>query len=368
MQGIKSSGIRRMFELASSLESPLNLSIGQADFDVPDPIKDAAIKAIRDGKNGYTVTQGIPELNERIHADLKSRYRYDADATLVTSGVSGGLLLAFMVILDAGDEVLIPDPYFVMYKNLALLAGAVPRYYNTYPDFRLTREALEAAVSEQTKVLLVNSPGNPTGVVRSEEELQLAVDFAREHDLILISDEIYDHFIYDQPFRSLCEFTNDVILVSGFSKSLGMAGWRIGYATGPADILDCMKTLQQFSFVCAPAPAQHAVVAAFDVDLSPYYKSYRDKRDLVFEGIKNHFEVVKPEGSFYMFPKVPGLLSDMEFVEQALAENLLIVPGSTCSEQGSHFRLSFAASNDILQAGVETLNRMASAVKAGDLK
>jgi len=364
MKAFKASGIRRMFELAATLQNPVNLSIGQADFDVPDEVKEAAIRSIREGRNGYTVTQGIPELNERIRSSLAERYAYEPEATLVTAGVSGGLLLSFMVLLDPGDEILIPDPYFIMYENLALLAGAVPRSYDTYPDFRITRAGLESAVTPRCKVLVVNSPSNPTGVVHDENELRMVAEFAREHGLFVISDEIYDRFVYDGRFRSLCEFVPDLLLLSGFSKNLGMAGWRVGFAAGPRQLLDVMKTLQQFSFVCAPAPFQHALLSAFDVDLSHHYEEYRRKRDLVYEGIREHYEVVRPDGSFYMFPRVPGGLTDMEFVEEALRANLLVVPGSACSDRGSHFRLSFAASDENLHRGVEILRRIAEVCAA----
>ena len=173
VQNIHASGIRKIFELVSSMNDPIDLSIGQADFDVPEPVKKAAIKAIEEGFNRYTVTQGIPELNERIKDELKERYSYHPDSSLVTCGVSGGLMLSLLCLINPGDEVLLPDPHFVMYKVLVQLCQGVPKYYNLYPDFKLRREEIESRITEKTKVILLNSPSNPTGAVFSPAELNI---------------------------------------------------------------------------------------------------------------------------------------------------------------------------------------------------
>ena len=244
---VKPSGIRKIFELAASVKDPIDFSIGQADFDVPEEVKEAAIQAIRDGFNRYSVTQGDAELNALIKQTVKERYGYDPGASFVTAGVSGGLLLAYLVLLNPGDEILIPDPHFVMYKVLADIIGAKAVSYDVHPDFRIRREALDGAITEKTKVLLVNSPSNPTGHVCDQEELKIAADFARQHDLTVISDEIYDGLVYDGEYHSISEFYDRTVLLSGFSKTYGMPGWRIGYAVGPEQILDPMKTFQQFT-------------------------------------------------------------------------------------------------------------------------
>jgi aspartate/methionine/tyrosine aminotransferase len=360
MANISSSGIRRIFELGAKLEDPIDLSIGQAHFDVPEPIKQAAIEAIRQGLNRYTVTQGIAPLNEGIRRRIERMHGYSPESTLVTSGVSGALLLGFQCLVDPGDEVLVPDPHFTMYKVLGTLCGGRLVYYDTYPDFRLDLDAMRALVTDRTKLILVNTPGNPTGVVYSRDELEGLAALAREHDLVVVSDEIYDQFVYDEPFTSIATFYEKTLLISGFTKSYGMPGWRVGYAAGPSQLLEKMKTLQQFTYVCAPSMAQHACLTALELDVEGHRRDYREKRDMVVEGLDPAYRVTPPGGSFYCFPRVPeGYASDMAFVERALGENLLIVPGSAFSRRNTHFRLSFAADNDRLARGIEVLNRIA---------
>ena len=358
MAKIDSSGIRKVFDLAASLQNPINLSIGQPDFDVPDPVKEAAIRAIREGKNRYTVTQGIPQLRQVLQDLLRREKGIEAEHIFITSGVSGALMLACLVLIDPGDEVLIPDPYFVMYKHLVNLAGGAPRFIDTYPDFKLTAERVRPHLTARTKLLLVNSPANPTGTVLDREELTALAALAREHDLLVISDEIYDAFSYDGPLQSMAPLYEKTLLVGGFSKSHAMTGWRLGYATGPADVIAEMTKLQQFSFVCAPSFAQAAGVEALTVDTSDHVETYRRKRERVLDGLSGRFEVEKPGGAFYVFPKVPWG-TDEEFVAEAIRNELLIIPGSVFSEKHTHFRLSYAASDETIDRGIEVLRRLA---------
>jgi aspartate/methionine/tyrosine aminotransferase len=362
MANISSSGIRRVFELGAKLKDPIDLSIGQAHFDVPPPIKQAAIEAIEKGLNRYTVTQGIAPLNEGIRERIQRMHDYTPESTLVTSGVSGGLLLGFQCLINPGDEVLVPDPYFTMYKVLVNLCGGKLVYYDTYPDFRLNPDRIRNLITDKTKVILVNSPANPTGAVYTPDELRELADLARQHDIVVISDEIYDLFVFDAPFTSIASFYEKTLLISGFTKTYGMPGWRVGYAAGPSELLDKMKTLQQFTYVCAPSPAQYACLKALEVDVGPYRQDYRVKRDLIVNGLNDSYDLVRPAGSFYVFPRVPDSFeSDMAFVEQALEHNLLIVPGSAFSEKKTHFRISFAAENSRLEKGVDILNKLARA-------
>ncbi len=358
MKMIDSSGIRKVFDLAAKLKNPINLSIGQPDFDVPNEIKQVAIDSIREGFNSYTVTQGIQELRDAVCEEYRSRHGVEFEDILITSGVSGGLTLAFIALVQEGDEVLLTDPYFVMYKHLANLFGAKPVFIDTYPDFAVRPEKLEEKVTPKTKMLVINTPSNPTGRTYSAEELRAIADFARRHDLLVISDEIYDHFIYDQPHETFAKYYEKTLLLNGFSKSSAMTGWRVGYAAGPHTVIESMKTLQQYSFVCAPSFAQKAGVAALNLDISKQIAEYRAKRDLIYEGLKGHFEVEKPGGAFYIFPKAPGG-DGVKFVEKAIARNLLIIPGNVFSEQNSHFRLSFAASDEAIKQGIEILQQLA---------
>lgn len=360
MSFIEASGIRKMFELGASLEDRIDFSIGQPHFDAPDAVKEAAIRAIREGKNRYTVTEGIPELNARILDAIERRSGVRMEGSLVTAGVSGGLVLASLVLFEPGDEVLLPDPHFMMYRHLVRVSGATPRFYDTYPDFRIDAEKIRAQITPRTKALLLNSPQNPTGAVATEAELRAVAALAEEHGFLVLADEIYDTFVYDGPYRSIAEFTDRVLLLGGFSKTAGIPGWRIGYALGPRALIEPMRTLQQFSFVCAPAPLQHGVLASFDVDPKPWIDAYRRKRDLVVERLGSVFRLVRPGGSFYAFPALPEGVEEKAFVRAALDRKLLIVPGSAFSSRASHFRLSFAAEDDLLERGLRALREIAT--------
>jgi aspartate aminotransferase/aminotransferase len=360
MQHIESSGIRKVFELARSLKDPVNLSIGQPDFDVPEPIKAAAHAAIERGANGYTVTQGIPELRARIHAEVQGRLRHPEREVFVTSGTSGGLLLALCCTVNPGDEVILFDPYFVMYPHLVTLAGGVSVYVDTYPDFDIDLDRVRAAITPRTKAIIVNSPANPTGRVLSRERLRDLALLARDRGVLLLSDEVYRVFCYDAPFCSPAEFNEDVLVFDGFSKAYGMTGWRLGFAHGPRRLIEEMIKLQQFSFVCAPSIVQHAGIAAWDYDVSDIVAAYQRKRDKIYEGLKNRFELSRPEGAFYAFPKAPGGAASA-FVTEAIRNNLLIIPGNVFSRRDTHFRLSYAADERTLDRGLEILNRLTRA-------
>lgn len=356
----QSSGIRRVFDLAAKLENPVNLSIGQPDFDVPAPVRDACCKAIQSGRNGYSQTQGIAPLRERLQAEIDSKFAQPDRKVFVSSGTSGGLTLAMMALVDPGDEVIYFDPYFVMYPSLIALAGGIPVPVSCYPDFQIDPERLAAAITPKTKMIILNSPSNPTGVVGSDEALKAVAELADKHDIALISDEIYSAFQFDAPFVSPASFNPRTIVIDGFSKSHAMTGWRVGYVHGPSEVIDNMTKLQQYTFVCAPQPAQWAGLEAMDVDLSMYRDQYREKRDLIVSGLSDLYELVTPGGAFYVFPKAPKGFSGSQFVEQAIANNLLIIPGSVFSSQDTHFRISFAASNETLQRGIEILRSLAS--------
>jgi len=355
MRLMDSSGIRKVFDLAQKLDRPINLSIGQPDFDVPEPAKRAAIRAIEQGLNKYTVTQGIPELHQRIRQYVRPRMNPDGKGVLVTSGVSGGLVLSMLVLVDPGDEVVITDPYFVMYQHWADLCGAVVRHVDTYPDFALKPSAVEAALTEKTKVIILNSPANPTGAVYTREALEAVADLARQRDLLVISDEIYHEFVYEAEYTSIAQFHDRTLLLDGFSKMYGMTGWRIGFAVGPPDLIDQMTMLQQYSFVCAPSMAQRGALAAMDLDPGAFRDAYRRKRDIVYRGLREAFEVVEPQGAFYIFPRAPQGTDASAFVERAIANNVLIIPGNVFSRRNTHFRISYATDDETLKRGVAVL-------------
>ena len=355
---IDASGIRKVFALAAQLENPINLSIGQPDFDVDDAVKHAAWEAIQAGNNGYTQTWGIETLRKAVSDYYQRRYNTPLENVMITSGVSGGLFLALMATVNPGDEVLFGDPYFVMYKHLVNVLGGKPVAIDTYPDFKLRPEAVEAAITERSKILIVNSPSNPTGVTLTAEECDALADVARRHDLLVISDEIYEGLHYDGTPASFAGRGENVMVLNGFSKIAAMTGWRVGYAAGPEAIIQQMNTLQQYTFVCAPSFAQHAAVKALDQDSTDKVKAYTRKRDIVYEGLREKFNAAKPNGAFYIFPEAPG--GDGEaFVKKAIDNNILIIPGNVFSERNTHFRLSFAAADDTLTRGVDALLKLA---------
>ena len=361
---IDASGIRKVFDLARSLENPINLSIGQPDFPVPDPIKDAAIAAIRDDHNGYTPTQGLVELTDLLRAEEGAATGRDwaRDETLITSGVSGGLFLALMSLVEEGSEVIVPDPYFVMYKHLVKVFGGTPVYLDTYDDgFSIDPAKLEALITDRTRLLLLNSPSNPTGRVLDRATLEGIAAVCRRHDLPVLSDEIYRTFTYEPvvPMAAVYEHT---LTLSGHSKAYGMTGWRLGYATGPRELIQTMAKLQQYSFVCAPSITQYAALACPVVDQGPAIERYRAKRDLMVSILSQRFELGPPDGAFYLFVKAPEGMSGTAFCEAAIRNEVLVIPGAVFSERDSHFRVCYTVDDEHLRLGAERLCALAEEV------
>lgn len=354
MRLIDSSGIRKVFDLAASIPDPINLSIGQPDFDVPEPVKARAMRAIDTGRNRYTVTQGIEELRREVLAREKENSGIGHEAALITSGVSGGLLLALLSLVNAGDAVAIADPYFVMYKHLIRLAGGKPLYVDTYPEFQLTAERLEKSGAGDAKILIVNSPNNPTGQVIPGPELRRIADWADASGVFVITDDIYSFFSYDGPAVSIAGYTDNVLLLNGFSKSHAMTGWRLGYAIGPEPVIAEMTKLQQFSFVCAPSVAQQAALGVFSIDMTSHLEAYKAKRDLLCNGLESYFDFPRPQGAFYAFVRAPDG-DGVAFAQNAIRHRCLVIPGSVFSEKSTHFRVAFAADDRTIEKGADTL-------------
>ncbi len=358
MSRIEASGIRRIFELARDLKDPVNLSIGQPHFPVPEPVRQAAKEAIDRGDNGYTVTQGIPELRNAIQAEVTSRLPGQERPVLITAGTSGGLMLAMCAAVNPGDEVILFDPYFVAYPHLVTLAGGTSVYVDTYPNFDIDVNRVRDAITAKTKVVLFSNPSNPTGRVLSATILKDLAELCREKNVLLIADEIYRSFWYDGDFRSAAEFNDDVLVIDGFGKSYGITGWRLGFAHGPKRFIEEMAKLQQFTFVCAPSVVQYAGVAALHTDISAIVADYKAKRDRMCHELADDYEIARPGGAFYVFPKAPWG-TGTEFVQAAIKNNMLIIPGGAFSGRDSHFRISYAASDATLERGIDLLKKMA---------
>lgn len=354
-----SSGIRKVFDLAAKMKDPINLSIGQPDFDVPDEVQAACIDAIQHKKNGYALTQGMPVLREKLQQQVDAEYGHANRKVFVTSGTSGGLVLALMSLVNPGDEVIVFDPYFVMYEPLVSLVGGKPVIIDTYPDFRIDLNKVKEAITPKTKLVILNSPGNPTGVVATKAECEGLAKLCAEKNVALISDEIYRKFCYDAPFASPASTNEQTIVIDGFSKSHAMTGWRLGFVHGPAEVIDTMIKLQQYTFVCAPQPVQWAGAVAMEVDTQPYIDAYRAKRDRIVAGLSDLYELSVPGGAFYVFPKAPQGMLGTDFVAKAIENSLLIIPGNIFSKRNTHFRISYAAEDRTIDRGIEVLRRLA---------
>lgn len=363
MRKIDASGIRKVFDLAAKMKDPINLSIGQPHFDVPEPVKAALERAVAEGKNAYSQTQGIGALISKIQGAVDAEYGHPDRKVFISSGTSGALVLVLQTLVNPGDEVIIFDPWFVMYKHLTTLAGGKVIEIDTYPTFRIDLDKVRDAITPRTKAILFNTPCNPTGAVATPEEVEGLAKLAAEKDVPLISDEIYRAYNYDSPFVSPAKWNDQTIVIDGFSKSHSMTGWRIGWVHGPEHILQQMIKLQQFTFVCAPHPVQYAALAAWDCDISDRVADYRHKRDLMVQRLGNHFEIEGASGAFYLFPRAPWG-TGTEFVAEAIKNGLLIIPGNVFSPHDTHFRISYAADDRVLERGCEMLVKLAEQGRA----
>ena len=358
---IDASGIRKVFALAGSLKDPVNFSIGQPDFDVPEPLKEEAIKAIKEGQNKYSQTAGDAVLKNRVAEQVQKEFGWSEPSVIITSGVSGGLLLTFLAIINPEDEVIIPDPYFVIYKHVINMLGGKCVFVDSYPNFELPVEKIAEAITDKTKLIILNSPSNPTGVVYPKEQIKRLAEIASEKDILVMTDEIYEKFCYDSECPSIANYYEKTLLLRGFGKSYAMTGWRLGYAAANEslkNVIEEMTKIQQYTFVCAPGPFQKAAIAAMDYNINDLVDAYRSKRDLIYEGLKDNFELIKPSGAFYAFIKAPGG-SGSKFVEKAITNNVLIIPGNVFSEKDTHFRISFATSDAKIKEGIDILCRLA---------
>ena len=358
MSRIEASGIRKAFEMARALPDPINLSIGLPDFDVAPPVKAAAIDAIESGFNAYTLTMGTVELRGKLQAAVDEEFGHADRQVIVTSGTSGGLLLGLCSVVNPGDEVIVFDPYFVMYNNLVALTGGTTVLVDTYPDFRVDVARVAAAMTGRTKCVIVNSPANPTGVVASAEEMKALAALCKARGVLLVSDEVYRAFCYDHPFATPATWNEDVLVVDGFSKAHGMTGWRLGFAHGPSRLIQEMAKLQQFSYVCAPSMVQKAGVVALDQDLTSQTEAYRRKRNLVVGALSGLYDLATPEGAFYAFPRAPWG-TGTEFVAAGIARNLITIPGNVFSRKDTHFRISYAVDDVTLRRGLDVLRGLA---------
>ena len=358
-----SSGIRKVFDLAARLEDPINLSIGQPDFEMPPAAREAAKAAIDAGRNGYTPTQGISLLRNRLEEQVRRELGQPRRHLCLTSGSSGALVLVLMSLIDPGDEVIIFEPAFVMYRPLVEFLGGSCVVIDTAPDFRIDLDRVAAAISPATRAILLNTPANPTGVVADAGTVRDLARLAERRGVTLISDELYRSYCYDAEFASPALHSESVVVIDGFSKSHAMTGWRVGWVHGPQAVVDACTMLQQYTFVCAPQVGQWAALAALDCSMDLPLAECRRKRDTLMAGLRGHYQFVQPGGAFYLYPEAPGG-SGKAFAERAVEqEKLLVVPGSVFGAADSHFRIAYTVTDRMLERGIAALQRLAASFK-----
>lgn len=372
--GLQPSGIRKFFDIVSEMDDVISLGVGEPDFDTPWHIRDEGIYSLERGRTFYTSNSGLKELREEICKYMKRKYHvaYSLEETLVTVGGSEAIDLAMRVMLDPGDEVLIPQPSFVSYLPCAVLADGVPVIINLKAEnqFRLTAKELEDAITERSKLLVLPFPNNPTGAVMNREDLEAIAEVIIRHDLYVLSDEIYSELTYSGDHVSIASLPGmkeRTITMNGFSKAYAMTGWRLGYACGPAEIISQMVKVHQFAIMCAPTNSQYAAVEALrngDGDVLEMRKAYNGRRRYLLHAFQEMgLSCFEPLGAFYAFPCIKefGMTSE-EFAERLLNEQrVAVVPGSAFGECGEGFlRISYAYSLEALKVA---LGRLAIFVK-----
>ena len=372
VRNLPPSGIRRFFDLVSEMKGVISLGVGEPDFVTPWHIREASIYSLEKGYTMYTSNWGLLELREAVAADIEGSYglRYNPkDEILITVGVSEAMDLAMRACLTPGDEVLIPEPTYVSYAPCAIMAGGVPVYLPTGMDnsFRITADQVEKAITPKTRVLLLGYPNNPTGAVMEREELLKIAEVAKAHDLIVVSDEIYDHLTYigeHTCVAALPDLQERTILLNGFSKAYAMTGWRVGYAAGNGDLIGAMTKIHQYTMLCASITAQMAALEALKNGkpaMRRMVENYNRRRRLVMQAFTDMgLPCFEPGGAFYAFPQVSvcGITSE-EFAEELLKqEQVALVPGNAFGPSGDGFvRVSYAASLDDLSEAFRRISR-----------
>lgn len=372
VETIKPSGIRKFFDIVSEMKDAISLGVGEPDFDTPWHIRDEGIYALSKGKTFYTSNAGLKELREEICNYLKRTQKIQYNPlkeVIVTVGGSEAIDIGLRAIVNAGDEVIIPQPAYVSYEPCTILAGAKPVIINLKAEneFRLTAEELENAITDKTKVLILPFPNNPTGAIMEREDLEKIAKVIKKHDIYVMSDEIYSELTYKGEHVSIASIEGmqeRTILINGFSKAYAMTGWRLGYACGPESIIKQMTKIHQFAIMCAPTTSQYAAVEALrkgDEDVKMMRQAYNQRRRFLLNAFKEmNLKCFEPFGAFYVFPCIKefGMTSE-EFATRFLEEErVAAVPGNAFGESGEgYLRISYAYSLDNLKIAMERFKR-----------
>ena len=376
---IKPSGIRKFFDILSEMKDAISLGVGEPDFDTPWHIRDEGIYSLEKGRTFYTSNAGLKELKVEICNYMKRKQNIDynfKNEVIVTVGGSEAIDIALRAMINPGEEVIIPQPCYVSYEPCTVLAGGVPVIIDLKAEneFRLTAEELEAAITEKTKCLILAFPNNPTGAIMTKEDLEKIAKVIIEKDIIVISDEIYAELTYDREHVSIATLPGmreRTILINGFSKAYAMTGWRLGYACGPANIIEQMTKIHQFAIMCAPTTSQYAAVEALkngDEDVKEMREAYNQRRRYLVNAFREMgLECFEPFGAFYVFPCIKefGMTSD-EFATRFLEEEkVAAVPGTAFGNSGEGFlRISYAYSLDNLKIAMERFKRFVEKLRA----
>jgi len=366
VEQVSISGIREVFEAAG--EDAINLGLGQPDFPTPDHAREAAVEAIRAGKgDAYTSNKGIESLREAIaekHA-RDNNLGVDPEDVIATAGGSEALHIAMEAHVDPGQEVIFPDPGFVSYEALTHIAGGTPKPVALREDLTLDPADVEAAISDDTAAFVVNSPANPTGAVQSPADMEEFARIADEHDVLCISDEVYEYQIFEGEHRSPAEFaeTDNVVVVNACSKAYSMTGWRLGWVTGSTERIERMLRVHQYGQACASAPAQYAAEAALtgpqDI-VGEMRDAFQQRRDVLLEGLEAMgLECPKPSGAFYAMPKVPE-----GWVDEVLERGVVVVPGEAFGDHGEGYaRISYATDLETIEEALDIMAEATAAVR-----
>ena len=372
IEGIQPSGIRKFFDVVREMPDAISLGVGEPDFDTPYSVREEGIYALEKGRTFYTSNAGLKELREEISRYLMRKYSLDYDADneiMVTVGGSEAIDVALRCMVDPGDEVLIPTPCYVSYLPCAIMADAVPKVIELKAEnqFKLTRQELIDSITDKTKILMLAFPNNPTGAIMTREELEELVPVIIEHDLYVISDEIYSELTYDNKHCSIASLPGmkeRTVTINGFSKAFAMTGWRLGYACAPKEIMKQMIKLHQFAIMCAPTNSQFAAIEALrncDDDVDRMVEAYNQRRRFLLNSFKEMgIDCFEPFGAFYVFPSIAkfGMTSE-EFANRLLREQkLAVVPGTAFGECGEGFvRISYAYSIENLKQGMDRIRK-----------
>lgn len=370
--GLEPSGIRKFFDIVSEMPDAISLGVGEPDFDTPWRIREEGIYSLERGKTFYTSNAGLKELRYEISEYLERKYQlvyHPCHEVLVTVGGSEGIDVAMRTILNPGDEVIIVQPCFVSYVACVIMAGGVPVTVSLKEEdkFKLKKEQLEAAVTDKTKAIIISFPNNPTGAIMTKEELEPIADFAHEHDLMVISDEIYSELTYGHEHFSIAalpEMKDRSIVINGFSKAFAMTGWRLGYVAAPREIMKQMIKVHQFCIMAAPTTSQYAAIEAMrscDDEVAEMRTAYNQRRRfLIHEFKRMGLDCFEPEGAFYIFPSIKkfGMTSEQFATQLLKEEKVAIVPGSAFGKCGEgYLRVSYAYSIEELKEALGRLER-----------